>query len=82
MAHYTDIERIAALETSVENLRGTVDKLVEDVIKPLTADVKALTGNASMGKGAMKMLFIVGGIVAALGALGAWVIEHLPKLPH
>lgn len=74
----TDAERIATLEVQVKNLADTVERLVDDVVKPLSADVKALTGQASMGKGAMKALFIVGGIIAALGATGAWLLERMP----
>jgi hypothetical protein len=74
----TEGERITALEVQVKNLANNLERLVDDVVKPLTADVKALTGQASMGKGAMKALFVIGGVVAAVAAAVAWLSDHMP----
>lgn len=67
-------DRLARLEVKVEG--------VEAWLKSIDEKQDELIDIANRGKGALRIILLLGGTLAALTAAGAWVVDHLPKGWH
>jgi len=60
------------LEQEIGALRARVENLHLDMVE-LRDDVKSLTLQVSMGRGALKLIGITGGVLVALTTFAAWI---------
>lgn len=67
---------IGKLETEVQHLRGDVADL-KKLVERLAEQVGAVTAQLSEARGGWKMLMLIGGAAASLGAGVTWLITHM-----
>ncbi|WP_373087027.1 hypothetical protein [Sneathiella sp.] len=63
------------LEQDIGAMRARIENLHLDMVE-LRDDVKSLTLQVSMGRGALKVIGITGTIVAALTTFAAWASQN------
>ena len=67
---------IGKLETAVQYLRDDVADL-KKLVERLAEQVGAVTAQLSEARGGWKMLMLIGGAAASLGAGVTWLITHM-----
>lgn len=71
---------IGKLEVEVAHLRDDVAEL-KGMVKTLTDHVAGVTGQLSEAKGGWRMLMLLGGAAATLGAGVTWALTHIKIIP-
>ena len=62
-----DPQQYGRLESDVEHLKRTVDRMEEDI--------RAMRDMMEQGRGSWKTLMLVGGMVTTLGSFIGWIIH-------
>ena len=70
---------IAVLQTRMDTLERSVAEL-KTLVRETSQKVDGVASTLTEARGGWRALMLVGGASASLGAVGTWLLEHLPKL--
>lgn len=68
---------IAVLQTRVKALEEDIDEL-KVLVRDLTKEVRAVGATLTEARGGWRVLMLVGGAAASVGAALSWILDHAP----